>query len=83
MSKYEEQKDIISKHERDIEKLQRENEKMKMEKKCQRSSFQSISRHSNNFSIDKGHSSRSSFEDSILKENNTSQMSDTSLFFKE
>ena len=81
--KYDEQKDMINKLERDIERLQRENEKMKMEKKCQRTSFQSsMGRYSNNFSIDK-HSSRSSFEDSILKENNSSQISDTSLFFKE
>jgi cytidylate kinase len=64
-----------------MEKLQRENEKLKVERKCQKTNMQSMTRYSNNFSIDK---TRSSLEDSVLKENssNTSQISDTSLFFK-
>lgn len=61
----------------------RENDKFKAEKKYQKSSMQSMTRFSSNFSIDR--TSRSSLEESVLKENsnNTSQISDSSIFFKE
>ncbi len=83
MNKTEEQKELIQKFEKEIEKLQRENEKLKVERKCQKTSMQSMTRFGG-FGIDRG-MSRSNLEESILKENsnNTSQISDTSIFFKE
>ena len=61
--------------------MRKEVERLKIEKKCSKSSsITSANRMSNLSSFD--HRIKSSFEDSILKENNTSQASDTSFFFK-
>jgi len=55
------------KNERDIEKLQRENEKLKVEKKCHKSSLNSMARYGGGFTYgEKTGSSRASFEDSVI-----------------
>jgi hypothetical protein len=53
-------KEVIAKHERDLEKLQRENEKLKAEKKCGKMSV-GYSR----YSFEKANNSKYSIEDSI------------------